>query len=256
MIKYSKPRIVLLIILLAALWALSWVTRPGVWDNFDIPSGSGAIRIDTTDNAATVFADSEHKMTVGLAEGSELVCSGPGGTSTIGRASGTRLDAAEWTISIPSWVDELMISGTGGFEVADLGLDLLDISCMDGDVALESSQAGELGISVASGDISILDTRAQEASVSVASGDITIGPGDMDSLSVNAAAGDVDIDLTGKDSVEVSLASGDILCRVPDRSGWTLQIKDSLGSRTVGAGPKTASLETLAGDVAIEIANP
>ncbi len=112
-------------------------------------------------------------------------------------------------------------TGSGDVQVDDVDGRQLVFDTGSGDVRAGRLK-GQVEIDTGSGDVEV-DRVEGRLAVDTGSGDVAVGLADGE-VEADTGSGDVEIAVAGSDDVEVETGSGRATVRVPQRSGWTVDL--------------------------------
>lgn len=245
MIRYSKPRIIALIAIVAILWAAVSCPHPDLFQSDDelvVLAEAGRLTVyalgkvslsPSSDGDIHVMADSgEHILTEGRL---------------------TLDEDGDVSILVPEGITSVRVNGEGGASAVDLQLHSLSLSAVSGHVGARSIDADEVRLTTVSGDISADGLSSTTFHADTTSGDMMVS-GSIGECRANAISGDISLTLDAAATVvDVSTVSGDITIGVDDVEAYTLDLSEgSQGTSTrQGSGEGRISCTTVSGKLII-----
>lgn len=223
MIKYSKPRIIILIVILLLLWA-------GVRCNAHLPfSRSEEVRMVMDKGRVTVYSGADGSTHISPSQDDSfhlITASGEHQSASSGTI--TVRDPGDVTIGVPAGLASISFNGIG-------------------DVLVEDVEAGSIAVSSVSADLMAEGVRAGELRLTTIDGDITVTSPGVPDLRADTVNGDIRLTLETDGTIRAETVNGDIIIDVPDPQSYS-QFRD--GEMT-GADGSAIMADTVNGSVTL-----
>ena len=245
MIRYSKTKVVILIILVLVLWV---AVRCGI--SLPLSARSGAhVTIDGDD--LTIHSRG-CVLVVGPSSDDLVHVEGDGQERAIGQGDVRMYTDDVVTVLVPASVTGLFLDGTESIEIASIAVDSLELATVDGNLSLSGCSARQTAATTIDGDVCITGSSFPRLSIHVIDGDIDIAQCDVDDIDGTTVDGDITISLASFQTISVSTVDGDIQLDADGLSEATLTLDDSSASRTIqGLSDKRVEASTVSGKIGI-----
>ena len=244
MIKYSRARVIFLIIVVIALWITASYSHPY--------TEKRVVRVDANMGRVTVIADTGHVEVRASSDGMIHIHSDVEEYS-IQSGSYSVEEAEEVIIYLPSSTRDLSLSATGSAYIHSLSLDSLSASNSEEELSLSNVTADNLTITSLDGDVDIWDISAEEVEVSTTSSSIYLHSSHVSVITATTSSGNVDIDLPSFDKASIVTVSGDVSISVDDISSYSIELSSPQESASnLGTGDGLISITTTSGSITLE----
>ena len=245
MIRYSKPRVIALIVIVAVLWAAVSCPHPDLFQSDD------GLVVLAEGGRLTVYALG--KVSLSPSSDGDIHVRTDSGEHILTEGRLALDDDGDVSILIPQGITTVRVNGEGGASAAYLQIHSLSLSAVSGHVDARSIDADEVRLTTVSGDISADGISASSFHGDTTSGDMSLS-GSIGECKANAISGDVSLTLESTATlVDVSTVSGDITIDVEDVEAYTLDLSEgSQGTSTrQGSGEGLISCTTVSGKLII-----
>lgn len=244
MIKYSRARVIFLIIAVIALWIAAKCSMPYVEKR--------EVRVDANLGRVTIIADADH-VEVRASSDDEIHIQSNVEEHSMSGGSYAVEDADEVTIYLPSSTREVSLSATGSAYIHSLDLENLSASNSEEPLSVSNVALDSLTITSLDGNVELWDLRAEEVDVTTTGSSVFLRSSEVGSLSATTASGDVDIDLPSIGEATITTSSGDVSIALDDISSYTCHLSDAEGVREIpGSGDGRISITTGSGSISLE----
>ena len=231
MIRYSKTKVVILIIVVLVLWI---AVRCGI--SLPLSARSGA-HVTIDGDGLTVHSRG-CDLVVGPSSDDLVHVEGDGETRTISQGTVRTYTDDVVTVLVPASAMGLFLDATGSIDVAGMDVDSLELATVDGKLSLSGCSARQASVTTIDGDVCITGSSFPLLSIHAIDGDIDIAQCDVD-------------DIDGQ-TISVSTVDGDIILDADGLSEATLTLDDSSANRTIqGLSDKRVEASTVSGKVEI-----
>lgn len=245
MIRYSKTKVVILIILVLVLWV---AVRCGI--SLPLSARSGA-HVSADGGGLTVHSRG-CDLVVGPSPDDLVHVEGDGQERAIGQGDVRMYTDDVVTILVPASMTGLFLDGTGSIEVASMDVDSLELATVDGKLSLSGCSARQAAATTIDGDVCITGSSFPRLSIHAIDGDMDIAQCNVDDIDGTTVDGDITLSLSSFQTISVSTVDGDIILDADGLSEATLTIDDSSASRTIqGLSDKRVEASTVSGKVEI-----
>ena len=244
MIKYSRARVVFLIIVVIALWITARCSLPY--------AEKRVVRVDANMGRVTVIADTGHVEVRASSDGMIHINSN---VEEYSMQSGSYSveNAEEVIIYLPSSTRDLSLSATGSAYIYSLSLDSLSASNSEEELSLSNVTVNSLTITSLDGDVDIWDISAEDVEVSTTSSSIYLHSSHVSTITATTSSGNVNIDLSSFDEASIFTASGDVSISVDDISSYSIELSGPQGNLSnPGTGDGLISITTTSGNITLE----
>ena len=247
MIRYSKPKLIVAIVILSVLWL---TLRCGI----RLPSsGSGGdeLRLVAESGRLTVMATADSVSFV-PSEDDYIHIEDDGEAFRMSAGSHTLADPGDVIIRIPTDAfPHARLNTTGDAIATGLSLTSLSLSSVNGDTLAEGITADELRLTGVNGDAIARDVDVAQLYADDTNGDIIV-EGKAISVDARCVSGDVSLTLSEGDDIDVTTVNGDITITVPKASECTTSVSTAAGRSTrQGVSGRSINCSTVSGSVNI-----
>lgn len=245
MIRYSKPRIIALIAIVAVLWAAVSCPHPDLFQSDDelvVLAEGGRLTVYAM-GKVTLSPSGDEDIHVRTGDGEHILAEGRLALDEDGDVS----------ILVPEGITSVRVNGEGGASAVDLQLHSLSLSAVSGHVGARSIDADEVRLTTVSGDISADGLSSTTFHADTTSGDMMVS-GSIGECKANAISGDISLTLESAATlVDVSTVSGDITIDVEDVEAYTLDLSEGSQGKSTrqGSGEGLISCTTVSGKLII-----
>lgn len=245
MIRYSKTKVVILIIVVLVLWI---AVRCGI--SLPLSARSGAhVTIDGDD--LTIHSRG-CDLVVGPSSDDLVHVEGAGETRTISQGTVRTYADDVVTVLVPASATGLFLDATGSIDMTGMDVDSLELATIDGKLSLSGCSARQASVTTIDGDVCITGSSFPLLSIHAIDGDIDIAQCDVDDIDGTTVDGDITISLSSFQTISVSTVDGDIILDADGLSEATLTLDDSSANRTIhGLSDKRVEASTVSGKVEI-----
>lgn len=286
MLKYSKPRIIILIVIIIVLW-VTFAVKKCSDRSYAVKAMEKTIEKTTESitEAANKFASSFSEISIDYSSADEVTITGAFTTINIEESDNVFIRSKSHNQSIgegESYTfemkeDEDVVIGLPSYLALNVKLQTGDI-CLEyyhgrnlslqtgsGDIILNSVEnEGHLTLIANTGDIESDDLISGSLTIKSATGDVTLNNTQLqEDLIINMATGDIEVDGIEADNIKIDLSLGDVELNTTssleeyeiqlntDTGSWHLGEKNGNGTYTGGHGPKSIDISTSLGDIRV-----
>ncbi len=286
MLKYSKTRIIILIVIIIVLW-ISFTVK-------ECSDKSRAVKVmektieKTTESiteAANKFASSFSEISFDYTAPDTLMITGAFTSINIEESDKVFIRSKSYdqtleegdvytfklqndediTIGIPSYLMVNVKLQTGDINLEYYHGRNLTLQTGSGDIVLNSVEnEGTLSLIANTGDIESGNLIADSLTIKSATGDVTLVNTSLaEDLIINMATGDIEIDEINASNIQIDLSLGDVdlytfssldeyeIQLKTDTGSWKLGEKSGNGTYEGGHGPKKINITTSLGDIRV-----
>lgn len=229
MIRYSRPKVIILIIITAVLW---YCVRCGISLPF---SDVNRFSIDADGSSVEINNRMEGSLAVTVSDDELIRIMDSSGEKVLSEGSYHTQEASDVIhISIPSSYKDISIAAIDGISADGIEAERIFLSAVSGNISAENIRAREIDASTVSGNITVSQSAAAEkADAGSVSGNILLALDEAGEISADTVSGNITVD-------------------VPQPEAYSTDITSIEGSRqTEGHGSGMIRLNTASGTVNI-----
>ena len=175
MIRYSKTKVVILIILVLVLWV-------GVRCGISLPLSARSGAHVTIDGDDLTIHSRGCDLVVGPSSDDLVHVEGDGQERAIGQGDVRMYTDDVVTVLVPASVTGLFLDGTESIEIASIAVDSLELATVDGKLSLSGCSARQTAANTIDGDVCITGSSFTRLSIHAIDGDIDIAQCDVEDL--------------------------------------------------------------------------
>ena len=247
MMRYSRTKIVILIIIFAVLWISTCV-------NEKLPyADETEVRIDVQSDSVMITSSMENVLRIMSAEGDEIRIESGGDEKSISGTTYKVDNPSDAVIFIPSSYTDISVNAIDRIEVTSLEGSSLSISNINGGIGIADVKAEDLSVTSVSGDISISGISCDGLlEIRNTSGDIFIHDNSLHDIDIESTSGDILFGNTDGHECMTDLKNGDISAEGLNLSSFTADVLNGSISLTSVSAPYI-KLSNMNGDVTLSL---
>lgn len=247
MMRYSRTKIVILIIIFAVLWISTCV-------NEKLPyADETEVRIDVQTDSVMITSSMDNVLRI-MSSDTDDIRLESGGEEKIINGTTYKVDnPSDAVIFIPSSYSGIYVNALERIEVSSLAGSTISINNVNSGIDIRNVKAADLSVASVSGDISISGTSCDGLlDIRNTSGDIFIHENSLHDIDIESISGDILIGNTDGHDCMTDLKNGDIGAEELTLSSFSAEVLNGSISLTSVSAPYI-KLTCMNGDVTLSL---
>lgn len=247
MMRYSRTKIVILIIIFAVLWISTCV-------NEKLPyADETEVRIDIQTDSVMITSSMDNVLRIMTSDTDEIRIESDGEEKIINGTTYKVDNPSDAVIFIPSSYSGIYVNALERIEVSSLEGSTISINNVNSGIDIRNVKATDLSVASVSGDISISGTICDGLlDIRNTSGDIFIYENSLHDIDIESISGDILIGNTEGHDCMADLKNGDIGAEELTLSSFSAEVLNGSISLTYVSAPYI-KLTCMNGDVALSL---
>ena len=247
MMRYSRTKIVILIIIFAVLWISTCV-------NEKLPyADETEVRIDVQSDSVMITSSMENVLRIMSSDTDEIRLESGGEEKIINGTTYKVDNPSDAVIFIPSSYSGIYVNALERIEVSSLEGSTISINNVNSGIDIRNVKAADLSVASVSGDISIRGTNCSGLlEIRNTSGDIFIHENSLHDIDIESISGDILIGNTDGHNCMADLKNGDIGAEELTLSSFSAEVLNGSISLTSVSAPYI-KLTCMNGDVTLSL---
>lgn len=247
MMRYSRTKIVILIIIFAVLWISTCV-------NEKLPyADETEVRIDVQTDSVMITSSMDNVLRIMSSDTDEIRLESGGEEKIINDTTYKVDNPSDAVIFIPSSYSGIYVNALERIEVSSLEGSTISINNVNSGIDIRNVKAADLSVASVSGDISIRGTNCSGLlDIRNTSGDIFIYDNSLHDIDIESISGDILIGNTEGHDCMADLKNGDIGAEKLTLSSFSAEVLNGSISLTSVSAPYI-KLTCMNGDVTLSL---
>lgn len=247
MMRYSRTKIVILIIIFAVLWISTCV-------NEKLPyADETEVRIDVQTDSVMITSSMDNVLRIMSSDTDEIRLESGGEEKIINGTTYKVDNPSDAVIFIPSSYSGIYVNALERIEVSSLEGSTISINNVNSGIDIRNVKAADLSVASVSGDISISGTSCDGLlDIRNTSGDIFIYENSLHDIDIESISGDILIGNTDGHDCMTDLKNGDIGAEELTLSSFSAEVLNGSISLTSVSAPYI-KLTCMNGDVTLSL---
>lgn len=247
MMRYSRTKIVILIIIFAVLWISTCV-------NEKLPyADETEVRIDVQTDSVMITSSMDNVLRIMSSDTDEIRLESGGEEKIINGTTYKVDNPSDAVIFIPSSYSGIYVNALERIEVSSLEGSTISINNVNSGIDIRNVKAADLSVASVSGDISISGTNCSGLlEIRNTSGDIFIHENSLHDIDIESISGDILIGNTDGHNCMADLKNGDIGAEELTLSSFSAEVLNGSISLTSVSAPYI-KLTCMNGDVTLSL---
>ena len=247
MMRYSRTKIVILIIIFAVLWISTCV-------NEKLPyADETEVRIDVQTDSVMITSSMDNVLRIMSSDTDEIRLESGGEEKIINGTTYKVDNPSDAVIFIPSSYSGIYVNALERIEVSSLEGSTISINNVNSGIDIRNVKAADLSVASVSGDISISGTNCSGLlEIRNTSGDIFIHENSLHDIDIESISGDILIGNTEGHDCMADLKNGDIGAEELTLSSFSAEVLNGSISLTSVSAPYI-KLTCMNGDVTLSL---
>ena len=247
MMRYSRTKIVILIIIFAVLWISTCV-------NEKLPyADETEVRIDVQTDSVMITSSMDNVLRIMSSDTDEIRLESGGEEKIINGTTYKVDNPSDAVIFIPPSYSGIYVNALERIEVSSLEGSTISINNVNSGIDIRNVKAADLSVASVSGDISISGTNCSGLlEIRNTSGDIFIHENSLHDIDIESISGDILIGNTDGHGCMADLKNGDISAEGLNLSSFTADVLNGSISLTSLSAPYI-KLTCMNGDVTLSL---
>lgn len=205
MIRYSRPKVIILIIITAALW---YCVRCGISLPF---SDVNRFSIDADGNSVEINNRLEGRLAVTSSDDELIRITDSSGERVLSEGSYHTQEPSDVIyISLPSSYKDISIAAIDEISADGIEAENISLSTVSGNISAENISAREIDASTVSGNITISQSSVTDkADAASVSGNILLALGEAGEISADTVSGNITVDVPQPDAYSSDITSAE-----------------------------------------------